>query len=229
MKILLIEDEVGIANFIEEGLKIEKYLVDVAHDGQTGLDMAHINQYDLAILDLMLPDIDGICVCQQIRKSGFSFPIIMLTARDTIEDKIVGLDSGADDYLTKPFDLDELLARVRALLRRGQSNVSGNEIIVDDIILNTKTHQVTRQNKSLTLSNKEFKILEYMMRRPNEVISRQEILEHVWESDADPFSNTVEVHIRYLRQKIDHGFRDKKITTVRGSGYKLLEYQSNVR
>jgi len=222
MKILLVEDEIGIANFIEEGLKLDKYLVDVAHDGRTALDMIHINEYDLVILDLMLPDIDGLQVCQEIRRAGLNIPVIMLTARNTIDDKITGLDSGADDYVTKPFDLDELLARVRALLRRGKKHAAGNEILVGEIKLNTKTHEVQRQSKNIILTNKEFKILEYLMHRPNEVISRQEILEHVWDTDTDPFSNTVEVHIRYLRQKIDKGFKTKKIVTVRGAGYKLI-------
>lgn len=222
MKILLVEDEIGIANFIEEGLKLDKYLVDVAHDGRSALDMAHINEYDLVILDLMLPDINGLQVCREIRQAGINIPVIMLTARNTIDDKITGLDSGADDYVTKPFDLDELSARVRALLRRGKKHASGNEIVVGEIKLNTKTHEVQRQAKNIILTNKEFKILEYLMHRPNEVISRQEILEHVWDTDTDPFSNTVEVHIRYLRQKIDKGFRTKKIVTVRGAGYKLI-------
>ena len=223
MKILLIEDEKGISNFIQEGLRLENFLVDAAFIGQDGIDMAMINQYDLIILDLMLPDMDGLAVCRELRKNKIIIPILMLTAKKTTDDIISGLDSGADDYLTKPFEFDELLARIRALLRRGQKNASGNILKLGELQLNTKTHEVIRQDKILDLTNKEYKLLEYLIRRPNEVINRQEILEHVWETDMDPFSNTVEVHIRYLRQKIDQGFDRKLIKTIRGAGYKLSE------
>ncbi|MBU0647711.1 response regulator transcription factor [Patescibacteria group bacterium] len=221
MKILVIEDEKGIANFISEGLQLENYLVDLAYLGQDGLDKALINEYDLIILDLMLPDISGLKVCRELRENNASVPVLMLTAKNTTEDKITGLDTGADDYLTKPFDFDELLARIRALLRRGQSNIADNIIKVGPVKLNTKTHEVNRSNKKLTLTNKEYKLLEYLMRRPDEVISRHQILEHVWETDTDPFSNTVEVHIRYLRQKIDKNYSKKLIKTIRGAGYKI--------
>lgn len=221
MKILIIEDEIGIANLISESLKFENYLVDNAYNGNDGLDLALINQYDLIILDIMLPDISGLDICKEIRKNQINTPIIMLTARNTTEDKIIGLDTGADDYLIKPFDLDELLARIRALLRRGSKNISDNTIKIGNLTLNTKTHDVFRAQKKIILTNKEFKLLELLMRKPNEVISRNEILEHVWDTDTDPFSNTVEVHIRYLRQKIDGNFGHKMIQTVRGSGYKI--------
>ena len=221
MKILIIEDEQGIASFISEGLKLENYLSDICLDGYSGIDHALINDYDLIILDLMLPDIGGIQVCQEIRKNNIFTPIIMLTAKNTTDDVITGLDAGADDYLTKPFELDELLARVRALLRRGQTNIVDNVIQVGGLTLDTRTHEVSRDNKKIELTNKEYTLLEYMMRRPNEVISRQKILEHVWATDTDPFSNTVEVHIRYLRQKIDNNHQNKMIKTVRGSGYKI--------
>lgn len=223
MKILLIEDEVGIANFISEGLKLEKYTVDISHEGYEGLDMALVREYDLIILDLMLPDMDGLDICKELRRSQINTPILMLTAKNTIDDKISGLDIGADDYLTKPFDLDELLARIRALLRRGQKNVTGNIISVGSLTLNTKTHEVRRGNRKIELTNKEFKLLEYLMRKPNEVISRNDILDHVWDNDTDSFSNTVEVHIRYLRQKIDGKFAKKMIKTIRGYGYKITE------
>ncbi len=223
MKILIIEDEKGISNIIKEGLYLDNFLVDAAYNGRDGIDMALINQYDLIILDLMLPDVDGLIVCKELRKNKISIPILMLTARKTTDDVITGLDSGADDYLTKPFEFDELLARIRALLRRGQKNASGNILRLGELQLNTKTHEVIRCQKKLDLTNKEYKLLEYLIRRPNEVINRQEILEHVWETDMDPFSNTVEVHIRFLRQKIDQGFDHKMIKTIRGAGYKLAE------
>lgn len=223
MKILLIEDEKGISNLIKEGLRLENFLIDTAFTGQGGIDQALINQYDLIILDLMLPDMDGLEVCQELRKNKLTIPILMLTARKTTDDIITGLDSGADDYLTKPFEFDELLARIRALLRRGQKNAAGNILKLGELQLNTKTHEVIRGSKTLDLTNKEYKLLEFLIRRPGEVINRQEILEHVWETDMDPFSNTVEVHIRYLRQKIDQGFDRKMIKTIRGAGYKLSE------
>ncbi|MFZ5391722.1 MAG: response regulator transcription factor [Patescibacteria group bacterium] len=223
MKILLIEDEKGISNLIKEGLRLENFLVDAAFTGREGIDMALINQYDLIILDLMLPDMDGLNVCKELRKNKLALPVLMLTARKTTDDIISGLDSGADDYLTKPFEFDELMARIRALLRRGQKNATGNLLKLGELNLNTKTHEVVRQGKVLDLTNKEYKLLEYLIRRPNEVINRQEILEHVWETDTDPFSNTVEVHIRYLRQKIDQDFDHKMIKTIRGAGYKLSE------
>lgn len=201
---------------------MENYLVDVAYNGQDGLDKAIINEYDLVIIDLMLPDMDGLKLCSQLRQNKISIPVLMLTARNTTSDVIAGLDSGADDYLTKPFELDELLARIRALLRRGQKNIAGNIIKVGNLQLNTKTHEVKRGTKKITLTNKEYKLLEYLMRRPEEVIARHQILEHVWDTDTDPFSNTVEVHIRYLRQKIDKSYSKKMIRTVRGAGYKIV-------
>ncbi len=223
MKILLIEDEIGIANFIAEGLAMENYLVDIAYEGRDGLDMALINEYDIILLDLMLPDIDGMEICQQIRKNKISTPVLMLTAKNTTEDKISGLDAGADDYLTKPFELDELFARMRALLRRSQKKYTGNTIKISNLKLNSKTREVSRNNRKIELSNKEYKLLEYLMRNSGEVLSRQQILEHVWDTDIDPFSNTVEVHIRFLRQKIDQSFNRKLIKTIRGAGYKISD------
>jgi DNA-binding response OmpR family regulator len=223
MKILLIEDEIGIASFIAEGLGMDNYLVDIAYEGYQGLDQAVVNDYDLIILDLMLPDIDGITICQEIRKNKITTPILMLTAKNTTEDKIIGLDAGADDYLAKPFDLNELLARVRAMLRREGRSLTSEILRVANLEMNTKTHEVKRAGKKIELSNKEFKLLDYFMRHANEVITRQQILDHVWESDIDPFSNTVEVHIRFLRQKIDQNFPKKLIKTIRGSGYKISE------
>jgi len=200
---------------------MEKYLVDVAYEGYQGLDQAIINDYDLIVLDLMLPDIDGITVCREIRKNNIATPILMLTAKNTTEDKIIGLDAGADDYLPKPFDLNELLARVRALLRRSQRKFTGEVIQVANLTIDTTTHEVKRAGKIIPLSNKEYKLLEYFMRHAEEVITRQQILDHVWESDVDPFSNTVEVHVRFLRQKIDQNFSKKLIKTIRGTGYKI--------
>lgn len=223
MKILLIEDEIGIANFIAEGLAMENYLVDICYEGREGLDFALINEYDAILLDLMLPDIDGLQICRQIRENKITTPILMLTAKNTLDDKITGLDVGADDYLTKPFELDELYARLRALLRRGQKKFTGNTIKLGNLAIDTKTRQVIRGQKKIELSNKEYKLLEYLMRNAGDVLTRQQILEHVWETDVDPFSNTVEVHIRFLRQKIDQGFTRKLIKTIRGAGYKISE------
>jgi two-component system copper resistance phosphate regulon response regulator CusR len=220
MKILLVEDEQKIANFIERGLKEEHYIVDVAYDGENGSYMAQVYDYDLIILDIMLPEKDGVRVCTDLRKKKIDTPILMLTARDSIQDRILGLDSGADDYLTKPFAFEELLARVRALLRRKQS---GNTLLlkVNDLELDQRTHRVTRAGTEIELTNKEYNLLEYLMLNANHVVTRTMLYEHVWDVHFDTFTNVVDVYINYLRNKIDKNHDKQLIHTVRGTGYML--------
>lgn len=220
MTILLVEDEYKITRFIKKGLEFEHYTVDTAYDGQEALDKCSINDYDLIILDLMLPKIDGIEVCRKIRERKIESPIIMLTARDTVEDRIKGLDAGADDYLVKPFALGELLARIRALLRR-EKTVRATKLTIGDLTLNPSTHEVHRSNKELRLTSKEYRLLYYMMRRPNQVCTRTMIGEHIWGYEFTDDSNVIDVYISYLRKKVDQGFEKKLIQTVRDVGYKI--------
>ena len=222
MRILVVEDERKIASFIQRGLKEESYAVDVVHDGDKGLYMADINEYDLIILDIMLPGKDGIFICRELRKKKITTPILMLTARDAVEDKVQGLDMGADDYLTKPFAFNEFLARVRALLRRNGKTKS-TQIKIADLELDQLTHKVKRAGKEISLTSKEYALLEYMMVNSNQVITRTMISEHVWNEDFDSFTNVIDVYVRYLRNKIDHGFNKKLIHTIRGTGYILSE------
>jgi two-component system, OmpR family, response regulator len=222
MRILVVEDEHHIANSIKKGLEQEKYAVDVAYTGPDGFDLATSEDYDLLILDLMLPGMDGLEICRQLRKNGLHTPILILTARGQIQDKVTGLDSGADDYLTKPFSFEELLARIRALARRPQSTLEAS-LNASDLTLNPKTFEVTRQEKLISLTNKEFSLLEYLMRHPNQIVTKDQIIDHVWNYDADILPNTVEVYIRNLRGKIDDPFSKNRplIQTVRGFGYKI--------
>ncbi len=220
MRILIIEDEKKLASFIRRGLKEKNYAVDAAYDGNEGFFLADSNPYDLIILDIMLPQKDGISICQELRKNKNETPILMLTARDEVEDKIDGLDAGADDYLTKPFAFGELLARVRALIRRKQS-VKTTKIKVADLELNQLTHKVTRAGKSIELTSTEYSLLEYLMLNANQVVTRTMISEHVWNDDFDSFSNVINVYINYLRQKIDSDFEEKLIHSIRGTGYIL--------
>ncbi|MCA9408389.1 MAG: response regulator transcription factor [Candidatus Omnitrophica bacterium] len=224
MRILLVEDERKIANFIERGLKEKKYVVDVSHDGEDGLFKAEINPYDLILLDVMLPKVDGVAVCKELRKKKIDTPILMLTARDAVKDRITGLNSGADDYLNKPFAFEELLARIRALLRR-QRTEKIDELKIADLELNLLNHEVKRSGKSIELTNKEYILLEYLMMHTNQVITRTMISEHVWKEDFNSLSNVIDVHIRYLRRKIDSGHKTKLIHTIRGSGYILKDSQ----
>jgi len=220
MRILVIEDEKKIADFIKRGLKEEGYTVDVAYDGEEGQFLAKTNTYDLILLDLMLPKLDGLTLCKNLKKEGFSTPIIMVTAKDTIEDKVVGLNSGADDYITKPFAFEELLARVRAILRK-KDKVS-NALKAGDLTLDLLTHKVTRRGEEITLTAKEYALLEYLMRNAGKVVTRTMISEHVWDADFDTFTNVIDVYIKYLRDKIDGAEHEKKlIHTVRGRGYIL--------
>jgi DNA-binding response OmpR family regulator len=222
MKILLIEDEKKIVSFIKNGLHSEGYTVDIAYDGEEGLFRAEDGNFDLIILDIMLPLIDGLTVCKQLRAKGKTMPIIMLTAKDAVEDRIKGLDAGADDYLTKPFSFAELLARIRALSRRNQPK-TGKVLKVDDLTLDAEYLNVRRGKKEISLTPTEFKLLNYLMENKGRVLSKTLILENVWGYDFSPESNIVDVYIKYLRDKIDKGFKKSLIQTVHGMGYKICE------
>lgn len=222
MRILVVEDDHKIANAIKRGLEQEKYAVDVAYDGANGMGSALTFEYDLVILDRMLPEVDGIKIAKALREKKINTPILILTAKDKVKDRVEGLDAGADDYLTKPFAFEELLARLRALLRRPQET-QDNELKVQDLTLNCETYEVKRANKKIKLSSKEFSLLEYMMRNPGKILTKDNIISHVWDYDADILPNTVEVYVGYLRNKIDKPFpkKPKLIQTLRGFGYKL--------
>ena len=220
MRILLVEDEPNAAMMLAKGLREEAYAVDVAADGERALDQAYVNDYDLIILDVMLPRKDGFEVCRELRAAGYAMPVLMLTARDAVEDKVEGLDSGADDYLSKPFEFEELLARVRALLRRKPA-LYRDVLVVADLSVDTLARRVSRGGRELDLTAKEFALLEYLVRRAGEVVGRADISEHVWDQSYDPFSKVIEVFIQRLRRKIDEGHAVKLIRTRRGEGYVL--------
>jgi len=222
MRILVVEDEPKIARFIKKGLTEEGYAVDVARDGEEALAFARAAPYDLIVLDLMLPKIDGITVCRKLRKDDIEVSLLILTAKDSIEDRVLGLDAGADDYLVKPFAFAELLARIRALLRRPQA-MSSNVLQVGDLVLDVQKHRVERGGVQVELTSRELSLLEYMMRNPCQVLTRTQIMEHVWNYDFYAGSNVVDVYIRYLRKKIDEGHDDKLIKTMRGVGYSICE------
>ena len=220
-KILLVEDESKIANAVARGLKYEGFEVSIASDGEEALILGKDEEFDCIVLDRMLPLKEGVEVCKELRESNIKTPIIMLTAKSGVNDKIEGLDAGADDYLAKPFSLDELLARIRALLRR-PNVILNEEIKVGDLVLNTTTFEAKRNGKTIILSKKEYDLLEYLMRNANKPISKEKIINHVWDFDSDILPNTVEVYMGYLRNKIDKPFKDKKmLQTVRGFGYKI--------
>lgn len=222
MRILLVEDDERIASFVSKGLRENAYAVDIAPDGEEGLYLASINRYDAIILDVMLPVKDGFTVCRELRKDNIKTPVLMLTARDAIDDKIFGLDSGADDYLTKPFEFRELLARLRALLRRG-AEVRPPKIIVGDLEIDTVSQKVRRGGREIFLTTKEYALLEYLAREKGKVLGRAAIAEHVWDENFDAFSNLIDVYIRRLRSKMDEGFDVQLIHTRRGAGYVLEE------
>ena len=222
MYILVVEDDRKVASFLKKGLQEESYTVDVAYDGEDGLALAVANQYDLIILDIMLPEKDGIQVLRELRTSSISTPILMLTARDSVEDKVQGLDGGADDYLTKPFAFAELLARVRAILRRGKPDLPV-QLTAADLILDPVTRKVQRSGKEIELTSKEYALLEYFLKNKGQVLTRSLISEHVWGYQFDTGTNIVSVYVNYLRNKIDTGFDRKLIHTVRGVGYVLKE------
>src|SRR3989338_2291137 len=222
MRILLVEDEKKIASFIERGLKEEHYTVDVAYDGENGLFLAETASYDLIILDIMLPKKDGISLCRELRSRKIDTPILMLTAKDKVGDKVLGLDGGADDYLTKPFAFEEFLARIRALLRRQRIDKS-TLLKIADLELDQLTHKVNRAGKEIVLTSKEYALLEYLMLHANQVITRTMISEHVWNEDFDSFTNVIDVYVNHLRNKIDKNFERQLIHTIRGTGYILKE------
>jgi two-component system OmpR family response regulator len=222
MRVLIVEDHVKMAGLIRRGLRKEGMAVDVAGDGEEGVARAEATEYDAIILDVMLPGIDGFEVCRRLRADGIWAPILMLTARDAVKDRIAGLDEGADDYLTKPFSYAELLARLRALVRRGAVE-RPTELRVGDLRLDPARRQAWRGETEIALSAKEFSILETFMRRPGDVLSRFQLLEHAWDYEYENRSNVVDSYIRLLRQKIDKPFGLKSIETVRGAGYRLRE------
>ena len=222
MRVLLVEDEARIADFVSKGLSEDGYAVDVAHDGEEALDWVDVAEFDVVILDVMLPVRDGIEVCRELRRRGVQTPVLMLTARDAIEDRVRGLDSGADDYLVKPFAFAELLARLRALARRERSAL-GARLQVGDLVLDTTTREVSRQGQFIALTSKEYALLEYLMRHANQVLTRTMIAEHVWNYDFDNATNVIDVHIRNLRRKMDDPFPDRLIRTVRGAGYRISD------
>jgi len=221
MQILIVEDEEKIANFLRRGLVEESYAVEIAADGEDALYKFEINEYDLIILDLMIPKIDGLTVCRRIREVNTSVPILVLTARGATEDKIKGLDAGADDYVTKPFSFAELSARVRALLRRGKK-ADPAILTIDNLSLDPATRIAKRGNKTIALTAREYALLEYFMRNPNRVLTKTELLEHVWDYNYDGLSNVLETYVKYLRKKLNvHAEEKELIHTMRGSGYIL--------
>lgn len=223
MRVLLVEDDQRIVDFVQRGLKAEGYTVEVARNGQEAIALGSVGKFQVIILDLGLPDINGRDVCERLRNAGVGTPILMLTARDTVQDKVTGLRSGADDYMTKPFAFEELLARIEVLMRRrnGEIKPETKEFQVADLVLNMETHEVRRGETVIELTPKEFSLLECFMRMPGKVLSRTRILEQVWGYSADPLTNVVDVYIRQLRRKIDDDYAIKLLKTVRGFGYKL--------
>ena len=222
MRILVVEDERKLSSFIKRGLREANYAVDVADNGDDGLFLAQSNPYDVIVLDVMLPGCDGIQVCRKLRQAHIDTPVLMLTARDDIEDKVSGLDAGADDYLTKPFSFPELLARIRALLRRKQKE-KANRLKVADLELDLLTRKVFRAGKEIILTPTEYGLLEYLMHNAGQVVTRTMISEHVWNDDFDSFSNIINVYVNYLRTKIDAGHEKKLIHSLRGVGYTLKD------
>lgn len=218
MRILIVEDEKKVSGFIKKGLEEETYAVDVANDGEEGFHLASMNQYDLIILDLMLPKMDGLEVLTRLRDKKVSTPILLLTAKDAVEDKVTGLNKGADDYLTKPFAFSELLARIRSLLRRGQVE-SKTELRVGDLCLDLVSHKVSRNGEEIELTGKEYSLLEYFMRNEGKVLTRTMIAEHVWDYNFDTFTNVIDVYVNHLRKKIDKKYPAKLLHTLRGVGY----------
>lgn len=220
MRVLLVEDDSRIAHFVAKGLREQAYAVDVAMTGDDAIYQSEINSYDLFVLDVMIPGVDGIGVCRRIRAQGIRAPILMLTARDAVEDRIKGLDNGADDYLTKPFEFGELLARLRALLRR-PNELRAEEIEIDDLVLDSRGQRVSRSGRSIVVTAKEYALLEFLARNVGRVVGRAEIAEHVWDETFDPFSNLIEVYVNRLRKKIDIPGAPPLLHTRRGAGYVL--------
>ena len=218
MRILIAEDEKDLNDLLKKRLENQKYTVDACRDGQEALDYLAVTEYDAIVLDIMMPKVNGLQVLQQIRRQKKSTPVLLLTAKDSIEDRVTGLDLGADDYLVKPFAFEELLARIRVMLRRSAEHTT-DELVLGDLTVDLKSHMVSRAGHSIELSGKEYAMLEYLMRNQGRVLSREQIEQHVWSFDYEGGSNMVDVYIRYLRKKIDEGFSQKLIHTVRGAGY----------
>ncbi len=222
MRILVVEDEKKVASFIERGLTEEGFEVEVAYDGEEGVAKAESSTFDLILMDVMLPKMDGIAAIKEIREKQLKTPVLCLTARDTVDDKVAGLNIGADDYLAKPFAFAELVARCRALIRRGSTD-RGAEIYFADLKLDPVAHKVWRSDQEIELTTKEYALMEYFMRNPNKVLTRAMIAENVWDYNFDSFTNIIDVYVNYLRNKIDRNFEKKLIHTVRGAGYMLKE------
>jgi DNA-binding response OmpR family regulator len=222
MRVLVVEDEVKMAGLLKRGLEEEGYGVDVAPGGSEALWLGAENPYDAIVLDVMLPDVDGLEVCRQLREAGCWSPVLMLTARDAVPDRVAGLDAGADDYLAKPFSFVELLARLRALIRRGVPE-RPTALRVGDLFLDPAARRVTRDGTAIDLTRKEFALLEYFMRHPGDVLSRTQLIEHVWDFAFEGDSNVVDVYVRYLREKVDRPFGRDSLETIRGAGYRLRE------
>jgi DNA-binding response OmpR family regulator len=223
MRLLLAEDDAQLGRTLTKGLRQEAYAVDIVGDGESAMNQALINEYDIIILDVMMPRRDGFSVCRELRRNGRRTPVLMLTARDTIADKITGLDSGGDDYLTKPFEFAELLARLRALLRRRTTDLLNAEVLIGSLRVNMASHTVDRAGRTIVLTTKEFALLAFLARHEGHVVSRAEICAHVWDDNHDPYSNAIEVYINRLRRKIDSVSDAPLIHTRRGAGYMLAE------
>ena len=222
MRLLIVEDDAKINATLAQAFHEERYAVDVAHDGETGEEMAFVNDYDAIVLDLMLPKKDGQGVIRELRDHGVKTPILVLTARDGVTDRIANLNLGADDYVVKPFDIEEVIARVRALVRRG-SDVRTTRLVTGDLVLDVTSHTVKRGDRQIGLTQTEYAILEYLMHHPNKVVSRAELMEHVWDDSYDGFSNIVDVYMRRLRAKLDEESEVRLLETVRGAGYRLRD------
>ena len=227
MRLLLAEDDAQLGRTLTKGLRQEAYAVDIVADGESAMNQALINEYDIIILDVMMPRRDGFSVCRELRRNGRRTPVLMLTARDTIADKITGLDSGGDDYLTKPFEFAELLARLRALLRRRTTDLLAAEVRIGTLRVNMASHTVDRAGRTIVLTTKEFSLLAFLARHEGHVVSRAEICAHVWDDNHDPYSNAIEVYINRLRRKIDSVSDIPLIHTRRGAGYMLAELKRN--
>lgn len=222
MRILIVEDEIKLARALKKALELQKYAVDAVSDGINGHDLASTESYDLIILDVMLPGMDGTEICSALRQENIQTPILMLTAKGQVSDKTTGLDAGADDYMVKPFSLEELFSRIRALLRRANKN-NDSILSVKDLTLDQASLKVKRAGKEISLSTKEFAVLEYLMRNKNKVLTKSQIVSNVWNSDADVLLTTVEVHVKNLRDKVDKPFKEQLINTVRGFGYEIRD------
>ena len=221
MRLLVVEDDPSLAEALRRGLTQEGHVVDLVHDGSEGLDMAESGVHDAVVLDIMLPKMDGIAVTQRLREEKVNVPILMLTARDALSDRIRGFDVGADDYLTKPFAFEELLARLRAITRRGAAPVGDDKLVVGDLVMNTRAREVARAGNIIDLSPREYALLEYLMRHPGQALSRTVILDRVWEYGFDSFANVVDATILRLRKAVDEGYDPPLIQTVRGVGYRI--------